>query len=243
MCWSGEASFFLAICGFVGAAIAAYKREPLFRYLPLVYFSGMETLQGFTYSYIDQCSNIHNQNLTLLSYLHIAFQPFFVNMFGLSFMSSREQRKAWWIWPACAVASLIMVSMYVFPEFPAACNATYQSLCGPVTCSYHGNWHIAWMLQLSNLDPHWVSYWTVAFILPLVYGGWRFVGYHLFLGPLLAAMLTNDQNEHPAIWCLLSIAFLLAVHIPWIKHKMLSKNAKIEYDAKRNAAENKGNKE
>ncbi len=228
MCWSGEASFTLAACGFTGAAIAVYRKEPVYRWLPLVYFSGMETLQGFTYSWIGMCGNNYNYWLTVLSYLHICFQPFFANMFNLSFLSTDQRKKAWWIWIVNSVASLIMLMMFLNPSFPEYCTSANQSLCGPITCSYHGNWHIAWMLELSNLDPHFISYWIAVFIFPLFFGGKKFVVYHLLLGPVLSALLTNDKNEQPAIWCLLSIGFLMATHIKPIKMMMLSKKAKEE---------------
>lgn len=232
MCWSGEASFALATSGFVGAAYAAYRKEPVNRYIPLVYFSLMETLQGFTYGWIGQCGNPINYNLTVLSYIHICFQPFLINMFNFSFMSKEEQKRGQWIWWACGVATLTMLGMFAFPDWPSKCVPALQSLCGTQTCSYHGDWHIAWMLELSNLDPHWVTYWLAAFILPMFYGGWRFVIYHFLCGPLLAAFLTTDQNEHPAIWCLLSIGLLLATHVKPLKKLLFSKDALAEYNLK-----------
>jgi hypothetical protein len=229
MCWSGEASFTLATLGFIGAAYAIYRKEPVNRWLPLMYFSGMETLQGFTYSWIGQCGNTYNHWLTVLSYLHIVFQPFFATMFALSFISHRERKEARWIWIACSISALIMLCMYLFPNFPGNCVPSNQSLCGTNVCSYHGNWHIAWILNLSNLDPHYISYWITVFVLPMFYKSWRFALYHLLFGPLLSAMLTNDPNEQPAIWCLLSISFLMATHVPVINKLLLSKEAKAEH--------------
>jgi hypothetical protein len=51
--------------------------------MALGYFSSMEVLQAFTYSVIDQCALPSNQIATLLGYLHIAFQPFFINMLSM----------------------------------------------------------------------------------------------------------------------------------------------------------------
>ena len=75
MCWSAEASFALAAVGITTVAIAAKNGEKKELFLPLLWFSLMELLQGFTYWWIDLCDNPHNQVLTLLGYLHIAFQP------------------------------------------------------------------------------------------------------------------------------------------------------------------------
>jgi hypothetical protein len=223
MCWSGEASFTLATIGFTGAYYAARHKEPVGRWLPLVYFSLMETLQGFTYGWIGQCGNTWNENLTVLSYLHIVFQPFMVNLFGTSFLPPERQRKVWWIWIVSGLASMVMLSMYLFPQWPGHCLSHFQSLCGTETCSYHGNWHIAWMLNLSSLDRYWTSYMLACFIAPLFYGGWRFVLYHIVCGPMLAFMLSSNKDEQPAIWCLLSIAFLVATHVPVVKRWLTCK--------------------
>jgi hypothetical protein len=80
MCWSGEASVALAIAGLGTTAYAAYKKEPAPLWMALGYFSSMEALQAFTYSVIDQCGLPSNQIATMLGYLHIVFQPFFINM-------------------------------------------------------------------------------------------------------------------------------------------------------------------
>jgi len=86
MCWSGEASTVLASIGMAGTAYAAYKKEPFSLWISLGYFSLMETLQAYTYTVINQCSLPSNQVATLLGYLHIAFQPFFINAVSLYFI-------------------------------------------------------------------------------------------------------------------------------------------------------------
>ena len=53
------------------------------------------------------------------------------------------------------------------------------------------------------------SYLFAVFVLPLLYGAWRFVLFHLAAGPILAWLLTDDLNEMPAIWCLLSIGIIV----------------------------------
>lgn len=97
MCWSGEASAVLAVVGIGTTAYAAYKKEPAPLWMALGYFSSMELLQAFTYSVIDQCALPSNQIATLLGYLHIVFQPFFINMLSHVFHTefcSRENSMA-----------------------------------------------------------------------------------------------------------------------------------------------------
>ena len=40
------------------------------------------------------------------------------------------------------------------------------------------------------------------------------------VGPLPAFFLTSNKDEMPAIWCLMSIGFLLALHIKPVEHWM-----------------------
>ena len=94
-----------------------------------------------------------------------------------------------------------------------------RTLCAERLCSVSGNWHIAWEVPTNGI-ANW-STWTIffgfptyiiaAFMLPVLYGSWRFTLYHLLLGPGLSHVLTDNYNEMPAIWCLLSIGILLLV--------------------------------
>ena len=94
MCWSGEASAGLAAIGIATTVHAAYKKEPIALWITLGYFSLMELLQAFTYTVIDQCSLPSNQIATLLGYIHIAFQPFFINLICLHFTPQETRVKA-----------------------------------------------------------------------------------------------------------------------------------------------------
>ena len=94
MCWSGEASGVLAVAGLSTAAYVALKQgESKELWIPLTYFALMELLQAVTYVYIDLCDNPNNQILTLLGYLHVSFQPFFVNMVAMYFIPESVKLK------------------------------------------------------------------------------------------------------------------------------------------------------
>lgn len=218
MCWTGPYSAAFAAAGFTGAAWARKKGHEPFRWMPLAYFSVMETLQAFTYIYVGECGHPANKTLTILSYLHICFQPFFVNMFAMSWIKP-ERRKLLnlkWVWGICAFATSVMLLMLLFKGRWSECEVGKQMLCGEVICSYRGEWHIAWKLPLTNLDGYYLVYWISAFLVPILYRSWRFVLYHFLLGPVFAWSMTGDINERAAIWCLASIGFLLATHIPFI---------------------------
>ena len=219
MCWSGEASAVLATIGIATTAYAAYKKEPAPLWVALGYFSSMELLQAFTYSVIDQCSLPSNQIATLLGYLHIAFQPFFINALSLYFIPKEKAVKlAPWVYTFCFLSAIFMI-IQVYPfDWAGACNVD-RTLCGLNLCSVSGNWHIAWELPTNSIGDIFTytpsrgfpTYLAASFIVPLLYGSWRITLYHIIIGPVLSHLLTDNLNEWPAIWCLLSIGILLLV--------------------------------
>ncbi|MFH1157661.1 MAG: DUF5765 domain-containing protein [Pseudomonadota bacterium] len=213
MCWSGEASAVLASIGIGATVYAAYKKEPAVLWITLGYFSLMELLQAFTYSVIDRCAMPSNQVATLLGYLHIVFQPFFVNALAMHFIPRRVRDKiAPCVYALCFGSAIIML-IQLFPfEWAGHCTPG-DVLCGARLCSVSGNWHIAWEVPTTGLAGWWnfPTYFIAAFIFPMIYGSWRLNIYHIVMGPGLAMLLTDNPNEQPAVWCLLSIAFLLIV--------------------------------
>ncbi len=219
MCWSGEASAALATVGIATTIYAAYKKEPKALWVPLLYFSLMELLQAFTYSVIDECSLPSNQIATLLGYLHISFQPFFINALSLYFIPRDLARRiAPVVYSFCFFSTIFMlIQVYPF-EWAGSCNVD-RTLCGSDICSFSGNWHIAWKLPLNGIGNIFTyaltyglpTYLVAAFIIPLLYGSWRVTLYHYLVGPALSHLLTDNINEWPAIWCLLSIGILLLV--------------------------------
>jgi len=225
MCWSGEASAVLATIGLGTAFYVAQKGESKELWVPLTYFALMELLQAATYAYIDLCDTPQNQILTLFGYLHIAFQPFFVNMVAMYFIPKKIKDKiSTGVYTICAIASIAMlVKMFPF-GWAGLCNEGLEGFCGAQTCSVSGAWHIAWQMPLNGLMSapvswlpgfdwglHAFAYILVAFYLPVIYGSWRFVGFHFLIGPFISDLVTDDPNEFAAVWCLFSIALCVSV--------------------------------
>lgn len=221
MCWSGEASAALATLGFATTAYAIHKKESKLLWLALGYFTLMETLQAFTYSVINQCGLPSNQVATLLGYLHICFQPFFVNMVALYFIPKRVARKvAPFAYAICFAAAIMMlIKLYPF-EWAIKCVPGERPMCGENICAFRGNWHIAWSLPINDMYDKFSWYLLAAFITPMLYGSWRFTFYQLVFGPVLARLTTDNLNEWPAIWCLLSIDLLILIMNSRIRNLM-----------------------
>ena len=234
MCWSPEASAGLVVAG-AGAALVTFRRgEPVAIWATIVYFTAMEALQVGGYAVIDECGSPANRSVTLLSFLHIVFQPFFINLFALELVPTPVKVKARrWIFGLCAASSAVMLLQLA--PVPAFGNcAVGTPLCGKAFCTVSGSWHIAWQVPYNGLLvplESWIgikagfpTYILAAFLLPLVYGAWRFVIVHAFAGPVLASMLTDNPNEMPAVWCLLSIAILCIGLSPLIRRSVETQN-------------------
>ncbi|MFM2005886.1 MAG: hypothetical protein RLZZ09_1541, partial [Pseudomonadota bacterium] len=128
------------------------------------------------------------------------------------------------VYSLCAVAAIAMlVKMYPF-AWAGKCIVGVEGFCGTQACSVSGSWHIAWQLPLNGLmsdnsdNPfafHWglhaLTYILASFWMPIIYGSWRFVGFHYLIGPFISDVLTTDPNEYAAVWCLFSIALCVSV--------------------------------
>jgi Family of unknown function (DUF5765) len=237
MCWSGEASAVLATAGFASTAYFYHKGESKALCAALAYFSLMELLQAYTYTVIDQCFNPKNQIATFLGYMHIAFQPFFINAVALYFIpEAMRKRIAGWVYILCfAAATIFMMRIYPFTGISYCYEKSFQFLlateikfempfCGPQICSTSGNWHIAWAIPANASLQMANAYVYTAFLLPLLYGSWKVVLYHFLTGPLLAYFTTSNMNEWAAVWCLYSIGLLLLLIKTPVRHMLHIKN-------------------
>lgn len=237
MCWSGEASAVLAATGFTSTAYFYRKGESPVLCAALAYFSLMELLQAYTYSVIDQCLDPRNQVATLLGYIHISFQPIFINAVAMHFIPQTLRRRiAPTVYTLCFIATIIfMMRIYPF-EWTSYCfDKSYQFLpgfdikfdmpfCGEQICSTSGEWHIAWAIPANGSMLMANSYIYAAFLLPLLYGSWKLVLYHAITGPLVSYLTTNNMNEWAAVWCLYSIGLLLIIIKTPIRHYLHTTN-------------------
>ena len=158
MCWSGEASAVLAASGIGTTIWAAWKKEPPALWIALGYFSLMELLQAFTYSVINQCALPANQIATLLGYLHITFQPFFINAVALFFVPAEVRRRLVLPVYALCFVGAIFTLIQLFPfDWAGHCDPS-RPLCADRLCSVRGNWHIAWEVPTNGIGNYFVHW-------------------------------------------------------------------------------------
>jgi hypothetical protein len=227
MCWSATASVAMVAVG--GAAtVATWARgEPPAIWLAIAWFTLMEGLQAAGYAVVDRCSDPANATITWASYLHIAFQPLFINAFAMAIAPwpiSPAMRRG--VYAVTALCTGLLLLKAVPLEAFGACTPG-SPLCGVAACLTSGEWHIAWLLPLNGFlnetgpFPPFPAYFFAVFVLPLVYGAWRFVVFHAVAGPVAASFLTSNPSEMPAIWCLFSIGIVLIALSPPIRYGLM----------------------
>ncbi|MEP2780831.1 MAG: DUF5765 domain-containing protein [Pseudoruegeria sp.] len=236
MCWSPGISACFAIAGTGITVYSAFKGKPRAFTAISGFFTIMEVLQAFSYNYIDQCGSFGNETLTKLAFLHISLHPFFFNALALQFVPEAVRlRVSPWVYMACGISAIAMFFQLEPISGGGYCNPS-RGTCGSNFCTFSGNWHLAWhfpfnswgnsFAQSSNfvlsLFPNaFVTYTLTVFIVPLMYGAIKLTALQFLFGPVLASLLTNNQHEQPAIWCLLSIwIFAIVTLTPvqnWLK--------------------------
>lgn len=227
MCFSMSVSVVMVGLGGAATALTIQRGDTPAVPLTLGYFTVMEALQVAGYLVIDQCGAPANQTVTLLSILHIVFQPFVINAFAMALVA-RPVRLGMQVavYTLCALSATIML-LQLYPFTWAGTCVSGSTLCAEQLCTVSGDWHLAWDVPYNGLlawiewplirDWGFPTYMLTVFVVPLIYGAWRLVLFHLLFGPLLAGQLTNSPNEVPAIWCLFSIGLLLIALSPAIR--------------------------
>lgn len=226
MCWSETATLAFAGLG-TAATLVAYRRgEPLAIWGTIGYFTSMELLQLGGYAVINQCEAPANRLITQLSYLHIALQPIIVNLFVMALSPTpipAATRRL--VLMLASLGTAVLLLRLVPMGWAGTCSAG-DVFCGPDYCTVSGNWHLAWEVPLNrpwDLIPlvgdyiQIPGYMMTTLLLPLLYGAWRFSLFNLCFGPILAAILTDNPNEWPAVWCLFSVGIVLITLSPVIR--------------------------
>jgi hypothetical protein len=210
MCWNGWASSGIAVAGLSSAYFLKKKGQPKEIYVPPAYFVLMEGLQAVTYLVVGQCGNQYNTLLTRLAIAHIAFQPFFINMLGMEFIDPEVKRRIRkWVYAFCAVTTAFcLLRMVPAWDLLGRCEPGTPMCSHLETCAYRGQWHIGWHVLLNGFNERWLWYLFAAFIVPVLYGSWKWSLYHFVVGPFLASLTTVDNSERPAVWCLLSTCII-----------------------------------
>lgn len=211
MNWFGEINLLLAFAGFTTASYACYKGGEMSLWMPLAFFSLVAPLQAFAQTVANQCGLPANQLVSLLGYLHFCFQPFFINALALHFIDKRvAARLDIYAYSICFTALTIML-IQIYPFTWAGHCAAGSVMCGEHICTMQDGWHMTWVLPITQFADEVPWYYICAFVMPVLYGSWRFMAFYMISCPMLAYLLTNNMNEWPMLASSLTVAFLLFI--------------------------------
>jgi len=212
MCFTQEISGAFAILMWTYAFM--WKTGPIGARICVAYFALMETLQSAQYSWINLCDNPINKFLTVLGFIHLAFQPFFVNLFLGSFMNKAQKRYLPLILSLCLMGGTMLCNRFWKTWGDIPCTDNIEPMCGPTLCTFRGDVHLAWQIPMQHSDqdyftPGFTLHFVLFYLPTYALGMYGFTIFLLISGPFIGRVLTNHQDEIPAIWCFFSIFQLL----------------------------------
>ena len=215
MCFSKEMSFFnFAILSGYAAYIFNKNPESWRIYVPMMYLGLKDLLQGFLYVFDDKEN--YKYVLSVLSYVHICFQPMIINIFFSYFgtASNIVNIKGYW--------NIIIIGTFLFGLYELTnldvfniqntpyCTDKKSDFCSDSNSSYIGKYHVGYKFRSKG---YYNLMLILAMMLPvLLTNAWilSFIWGFFIIG--IAILFNNVRDgEYGAIWCLLSIIPLIPV--------------------------------
>lgn len=211
MCFSENISLAIGLTGII-SSIYFYKKN-VYASIGIGYFALMEILQFFQYKVINQCNNDYNKFLTIVGYIHICFQPFFINLWLFAFTKKPNFTFLYMSF----FAGLLLASRLLFVNDEELCDTKNEPLCGSQTCAFSGKRHIAWNIRLRAPGKKWFSpsiglHFFMWVIPALTLFQLKPILALILTGPYLGFLLTDNIHEQPAIWCYTGIGQLLVTY-------------------------------
>ena len=212
MCFSETQSFINAILLIIGS-IFVYPKYRLS--IILIFLALKDLIQGFLYKY-QHNEKIENV-LTVLSWVHICFQPLFVNIFMSNFSQNKNN-----YWNIIFIISFLygIYTLTTLKEFDIQndpdCNSNKKNdFCSINTTSYIGKYHIAYKFNRDNDILFFPIIYLILMFIPTLFTNSRILGiiWGLFVGLIYIFFNNIGEGEKAAIWCFLSIIFFLPISI------------------------------
>jgi hypothetical protein len=213
MCFSEKQSFINFIILIIGS-IYVYPKYRLTLFL--IFLALKDLIQGFLYHYQnnEKLENI----LTVLSWIHICFQPLFVNIFMSNFSQNKNN---YWniIFIICflyGIYTLTTLNEFDIQNDPDCITKNKKNdFCSKYTTSYIGKYHIAYKFNRDNDILFFPIIYLILMFIPSLFTNSRMLGiiWGLFVGLIYIFFNKIGEGEKAAIWCFLSIIFYLPIAV------------------------------
>lgn len=206
MCFSETQSYINTVI-LVITSIYVYPKYRLS--IPLIFLALKDLIQGLAYRNIKM--NKSTQLLTSLSWVHICFQPLFINIF----LSYFDKNFKYWntIFFICFIIGLYNITTlneFDIQNDPDCIKKNkYDDYCSKKTQSYIGKYHLGYKFNTDNYT--YIKIIIILMFLPSLFTKSRLLSIIFCIASLIIYNIFNKigSGEKSAIWCFLII--LLAV--------------------------------
>lgn len=207
MCFSETQSYVNALALLAGG-ILTQKHWRLAA--SLVFLSLKEYLQGLLYKY--QGNDVMLRRIGTLSWIHISFQPFVVNLF----MQHFDPKSPILAFTLKLTIFYGLITMTTLKELdiqndpPCTSN---QQMCAQKTGGEMGEYHIAYRFQRDDDTVLFPTLYMLIMFVPALFTKSRplIILWALHVLAVYAIFSNIDANEQAAIWCFSSILFALPI--------------------------------
>lgn len=178
-----------------------------------------EFIQYMLYKYLNKCDNI-NKWLTVAAWIHISWQPFFINLFA-SVFAPRKQKEYNIVLMLCIVFAIF--NMIRIRELSLLNNNEHvcdnkgddDKICQPKTCSIPGEYHLAYGFKLTSADtnsftPSLFMHLFLMFI-PAILLGPRSIAIVNAIVAILPMLFIVKAGEVAAVWCVNAMALMIFI--------------------------------
>lgn len=220
MCYNPEMSFSLFGIGIITTFyVIFYRPDLLSRHVPLLllFYSGMELLQGIQYHYVNNCSHTMNKLLTEIAYVYVIVQPFLWNFF-FYINSDKCEKKIFatgmFLAIAWAIANLISRIIYTPENSLKNIDSTFAS---DKVCTKKKLAHLYWEWTYGNMGEFratFLFHLLIWFVPALISTKFRIVSLILMTSAIIGAIMAYASGElftFTSTWCYISVPMVLVV--------------------------------
>ena len=220
MCF-GSAWSALSFAVLAGTSLAGlYYHIPIRIVLGTSFLAVKELIQVLLYHHLDACTDM-NKFLTIAAWIHISFQPLFMNLFISAFSATPKKYDV----PLAmclifAIANTFRLKDFHGGKHPQCVPHMQSNLCRQKTCSTPGKYHLAYGFALNSADegahtPSLFAYFLLMFGPALIIGDWLLGIINITVSIMSFTLVAHDSGEASAIWCVNSmwIAFFAVYYI------------------------------
>jgi len=213
MCFTEKQSLSLTFIGFIVSYYVYNNNNKFELWFPILYFTFMELFQYLGYIAIRTNNKKLNKILSHLIYIHISFQPLFINIWFSNFISNKNMHYMLFIYKLCFIGGIFMLlRLYTINKNSDLCDTDVEVGCAKNTELKLGPLHIMYLFKLKAPNyyiPSMFIHFFLFFIPIILLDVNKIVYLFSILGPILASVISKNKDEVASIWCFISVPILI----------------------------------